>query len=245
MNRFYSFWLFLLPLAALAATDSSVSAPADDPAWAFKLTPSYYSTHGQQAATDLNLRGINGPHALWLGYYQRGSEYEQTRAGYELTLSGTYASLVPSLQVANHGFVGGSVNLELGSGIVGLFGYGRTNAKDYYNLNFDPNDAVTLGLAMRLVPDLDLSVYSVRDNRLHTGQVVTHAVAKYNFDVKRQLTVDLFQKHGRETADDPEVSGRGVALTYDYGPVFVRFAHDQKVNFSQADQNCLAIGFRF
>lgn len=231
---------------------ADVSRPGDVPAvaestsaWAFKLTPSYYSTSNQQAAFDINLRANQGPHALWIGHYRRGDEFEQTRTGYELTLAADYAKLVPSLQLATHGFAGGAANLELGSSVYALLGLGRTNAKDYYNLNFDPNDSAVYGLGTRLIPDANLSLYTVKDNRLHTEQTITHAVARYQFASHRRLTLDLFDKHGRETPDAPRVSGSGGSLTYDFDDLFVRLGRDRKVNFSSADQTRVSLGLRF
>lgn len=242
--------LLLLVSSANAVADSSRPGAADELAergehWEFKLTPAYYATTHQQAAFDLNLRANQGAHALWLGYYQRGHEFEQTRTGYELTLESEYGRLIPSLQLATHGFAGGAANLELGRSVYVLLGYGRTNAKDYYNLNFDPNDSVVYGVGTRLLPRTNLSVYTVRDNRLHTEQNVTHLLARVQLSSEQRVTVDLFGKQGRETPDDPKVSGRGLALTYDFPSWFIRLARDRKVNFSNEDQNRIALGMRF
>lgn len=240
-----------LVLLALAAQADSSRPGAAEPVneegqgWLFKLTPSYYATSNQHSATDINLRANNGPHAFWLGYYQRGNEFEQTRTGYELTLESEYAKLVPSLQLATHGFAGGAVNLELGTSVYALLGFGRTNARDYYNLNFDPNDSVVYGLGTRLIPKTTLSLFTVKDDRLHTEQKITHAVARYQLDTHQRLTLDFFDKHGRASPDEPRVSGHGAALTYDYRDVFVRLARDQKVNFSIDDQTRIALGLRF
>lgn len=245
-------WLLFLTLwlPVMARAENCCSGTADggangDKVWAFKLTPSYYSTTHQQSAFDLNLRANQGPHAVWLGYYQRGNEFDQVRTGYELTLESEYGRLVPSLQVATHDFAGGAVNLEVGHTVYALLGYGRTNAKDYYNLNFDPNDSVVYGLGTRLLPQTNLSAYTVMDNRLHTEQAITHWVARIELAEGQRLTLDRFDKHGRETPDDPKVSGHGLALTYDFPSFFIRVARDRKVNFSNEDQNRIALGIRF
>lgn len=240
----------LLILPVLSYADASRPGEAGDvagsgEAWSFKLTPSYYSTSNQPAATDLNLRANNGPHAVWLGYYRRGSEFEQTRTGYEFTLEADYAKLVPSLQLASHGFAGMAANLEIGTSVYALLGYGRTNARDYYNLNFDPNDSVLYGIGTRLTPAANLSLYTVKDNRLHTGQTVTHLVARFLLADRQRLTLDLFGKNGREREDAPKVSGRGLSVTYDYHHVFVRVARDCKVNFSADNQSRISLGMRF
>ena len=239
----------LLLCASLAQADATPPGGADaaaaPDAWAFKLTPSYYATTHQQGATDLNLRANHGPHAVWLGYYRRGDEFEQTRTGYEYTLQLPFGQLVPSLQLASHGFAGGSLNAQIGDSVYALLGFGRTNTRDYYNLNFDPNDSVAYGLGTRLLPRSNLSLFTVRDNRLHTGQVVTHLVWRLLPDDHQRWTVDLSGKHGRPTADDDAVSGGALAVTYDYRDVFFRLARDRKINFSAEDQTRLSIGLRF
>ena len=232
-------------LFALSAAHADVPATGGEEGWAFKLTPSYYVTTHQKDAVDLNLRANNGPHALWLGYYQRGREFEQTRTGYEYTAQLPYVQLVPSLQLASHGFAGGSLNAQLGDSVYALIGYGRTNTRDYYNLNFDPNDAITYGLGTHLVPASNISLFTIKDNRLHTGQTVTHLVWRMSPDERQRWTVDLSSKRGRASAQDAMVSGGAVAVTYDYKDVFVRLAYDKKVNFTPDDQTRVTLGIRF
>lgn len=238
----------LLPVLAWAdASRPGAAEPVNTEreTWAFKLTPSYYATTHQSTAFDLNLRANNGPHAIWFGYFQKGNEFEQARTGYELTLETEYARFIPSLQLATHGFAGMAANLELGSAVFALLGYGRTNARDYYNLNFDPNDALTFGIGTRLIPQTTLSLFTVKDNRLHTDQVVTHLVARIQLPDRQRLTADFFGKSGRESPGDLKVSGHGIALTYDFHDLFIRAAHDQKVNFSMDDQTRISVGLRF
>lgn len=222
---------------------SSEEAAAEP--WTFKLTPSYYVTTHQRDATDVNLRANQGPHAVWLGYYRRGSEFEQMRTGYEYTAQLPFGQLVPSLQLASHGFAGGSLNAQVGDQVYALLGIGRTNTRDYYNLNFDPNDSVVYGLGTRLLPKSSVSLFTVKDNRLHTGQAVTHMVWRVAPDDHQRWTVDLSSKHGRATADDEAVSGRALSVTYDYRDMFVRLARDGKVNFTAEDQTRFSLGLRF
>ena len=136
----------LLGISAVYAENTSEDKTGEAAAepWAFKLTPSYYVTTNEKDATDTNLRANHGPHAIWVGYYRRGSEFEQTRTGYEYTMHLSFGQLVPSLQLASGGFVGGSINAQIGDSNYALLGFGRTNARDYYNLNFDPNDSYTI-----------------------------------------------------------------------------------------------------
>jgi hypothetical protein len=46
---------------------------------------------------------------------------------------------------------------------------GRTNLKDYFNLNFDPNDAILIGAGTRAIQHTTLSAFQIRDDRLGTG----------------------------------------------------------------------------
>ncbi len=233
------------PVWADATPPGGAETTTGETAWAFKLTPSYYVTSHEKDATDLNVRVNNGAHALWLGHYQRGCEFEQTRGGYEYTAQLPFGQLVPSFQVASHGFVGGSLNAQIGDPVYVLLGYGRTNTRDYYNLNFDPNDSVVYGLGTRLLPKSNLSLFTVKDNRLHTGQMVTHVVWRYWPDDRQRWTVDWSTKHGRASADEDTVSGQALSVTYDYRDVFIRLARDNKVNFSPDDQTRLSVGLRF
>ncbi|MEI7842600.1 MAG: hypothetical protein WCI39_06175 [Gallionellaceae bacterium] len=213
--------------------------------WRHKFTPTYYVTTNQTDATDLNLRANHLTHVIWVGHYWRGNEFEQTRIGYEYTSQFSFIQLVPSLQMATHGFVGGSINTQIGESIYAVLGLGRTNAQDYYNLNFDPNDSLLYGVGTKLLPKSNLSVFTVMDNRLHTDQVVTHLVWKFTPDIHQRLTVDWSRKQGRATVNDDSVFGDALSVTYDYGDVFLRIAQDHKVNFSTEDQTRLSVGIRY
>ncbi|MBI4742587.1 MAG: hypothetical protein HY777_13785 [Betaproteobacteria bacterium] len=230
---------------ALGAPGCACADDAGDSGWAFKLTPSYYVTTHEKDASDINLRANRSPHALWVGHYRRGNEFEQSRTGYEYTAQFPFFQVVPSLQFASHGFAGGSINAQLGDTVYALLGVGRTNARDYYNLNFDPNDSWVYGVGTRLVPQSTLSLFAIKDNRLHTGQIVTHLVWRMSPDDRRRWTVDLSAKRGRVTPDDETVSGNALSVTYDYRDVFVRVVRDKKVNFTAEDQTRLSVGLRF
>lgn len=211
----------------------------------YKLTPAYYRTTNQPSAYDLNLRGNLGSHAAWVGYYQRSSEFQQLRVGYETTIELPFGRLTPSLQYATRGFLGGSVNLEVGERYFGLLGIGRTNLKDYFNLNFDPNDAILVGAGTRALPNTTLSVFQIRDDRLGTGQRVTHIVARIKPDNRTRWTLDVFHKEGLSPDDGVWVRGTGVSVTYDFDRYFVRVAHDPHVNFTRENMVRLATGLRF
>jgi hypothetical protein len=143
--------------------------------WIYKFTPSYYSNSNHAAATDVNLRANHGTNAAWLGYFNQhggtATEFKQPRAGYEKEMQMPIGTLTSSIQYASGGFLGGSINSQIGdSEEFMLLGFGRTNLRQYYNLNFDPNDAITIGYAKRM-PDKSLAtVYYLWDDRLKTSQ---------------------------------------------------------------------------
>ncbi|HEX2827062.1 MAG TPA: hypothetical protein VHP37_11995 [Burkholderiales bacterium] len=219
---------------------------ADETAIAYKLTPSFYHTSSQPDAYDVNLRGNLSTHTAWIGYYQQAGEFRQLRLGYEDTIALPFGHLTPSLQYATRGFLGGSVNAEIGERWFGLLGFGRTNLKDYFNLNFDPNDAILFGFGTRAIPRTVLSAYEIKDDRLHTGQRIAHVVARIKPDERTRLTIDVFHKNGRASAEDEiRVRGTGVSVTLDYDRYFVRVASDPHVNFTADHMVRVSLGLHF
>ena len=236
-------WVHACLLAGPALAETAT--PEATEAWRFKLTPAVYVTTGQTTATDINLRANRQDHALWVGHYQQNGNGQQTRAGYEYTVSTEWGQIVPSLQAATGGFVGGSANLQIGQQLYGIVGWGRTNLRNYYNLNFDPNDAITLGVGGWWTPQHQWSFFRVQDDRLKTGQKITHLLWRYHPDNKERLTVDLAYKQGRADAESTLVRGHSLTLGWDWQDYFVKAAIDQKVNFSENNQKRLSIGYRF
>jgi hypothetical protein len=232
-------------LLGASLTGQATSAENEPEAWQYKFTPSRYTTTGETSGTDLNLRANSQGHTWWIGHYQRGAEFQQTRLGYERTRAWSLGQWTLSGQAATHGFAGGSISSQLGSETVyALLGYGRTNAQTYYNLNFDPNDAWTWGLGGQIKGN-SLSVFRVQDNRLQTEQRNTHILWRWPVAEGRRLSVDYAFKTGRPEAGQPSVSGHSLSWTYDHYPWFVHWVRDQHVNYSDADQIRLSLGFRF
>ena len=232
---------------AAGAQDGRGESPSKEDQVAWKLTPTYYSSTGQAPAWDINLRGNTDTQTWWAGYYRRQEEFSQLRLGYERPFELPSVKVVPSFQYATRGFLGGSVNAEIGERYFGVLGWGRTNLKDYYNLNFDPNDAVTFGAGTRALPKTVLTLFQVRDDRLDTGQRVTHLVARIRPDERTRWTLDAFHKAGRPDADpaSERVRGTGATVTYDFGRYFARVASDPYVNFSSSHMVRVAFGMRF
>lgn len=245
--------LALVCAAALAIEDRADTEPNEpvgsDRTVAWKLTPSLYRETAAPSAFDLNLRGNRDNDTFWVGQYQRGSEFQQARAGYERQLSVPFGRVIASGQYASHGFWGGSVTLEASTAAmgpyVGLFGWGRTNLKPYYNLNFDPNDSVLIGAGWRPDDETAVTLFQIHDDRLGTGQRVTHFVMRRKTGTRSRWTVDLFNRSGRSEPESELFRATGIAITYDREPWFARLAWDPKVNYTDSDMTRLAIGVRF
>jgi hypothetical protein len=235
-------WLVWSPASASHAEDG----PSPSPAWQYKFTPSRYITSGETTGTDVNLRANAGEHTWWVGHYQRGQEFQQSRMGYERTRPWAWGQWTLSLQAATHGFAGGALSSQIGSStLYGLVGYGRTNAQTYYNLNFDPNDAWTLGVGGNAWGSSTFSLFRVQDNRLDTEQRNTHAVWRWPLSDQQRWTLDLAHKRGRPEAGLAMTQGHSLSLAYDYRQWFVHWVKDQHVNYSDADQTRLSVGLRF
>jgi len=223
--------------------------PEQAVAWKATLG-SYRDSTTHATATDVNLRGNTQETKFWLGYYQDQDNFTQSRAGVEQsTRLGAYGQLISSLQVASGGFVGGSLTWDgKQDGVDGfspLLGWGRTNVKTYYNLNFDPNDSVLWGASYSQSKLGQISLYQIFDDRLHTGQRVTHLVWRGVLPNTWGVTVDAFERTGASDVGEPRVKGNGLSLTVDVRDYFVRVVYDQKANFTDANMTRLAVGFRF
>jgi hypothetical protein len=249
MNSYLSLKMttgFAISAALMGAlTNAFAQDAAPEQNWSYKLTPSFYATQNQKNATDVNLRGNLGNHTTWIGQYNRGNEYQQTRWGYEYNVNFPWGQMVPSLQLASKGFIGTSLNFQIGGPTYLITGLGRTNLKDYYNLTFDPNDSYVIGVGTKIIKNHTFNLFSVRDNRLNTGQIVTHGAWRWQIDDKQRLVIDVSHKSGRLTETSAEIKGNGISVNYDYGNLFVKWAKEQKVNFTDNDQQRVSAGLRF
>ena len=210
----------------------------------YKLTPSYYQSSNGNDALDINIRANTEKHTVWFGEYRDDNGYHQSRAGYECKLELGFTRSVLSAQIASGGFLGGAITTEIGGDTFAILGFGRTNLRDYYNLNFDPNDAITVGIGTRAFNDTELSLFQVRDDRLGTGQYITHLLWRYKTAELQRLSVDASYKNGLN-ADGISVHGYGLAAEYDYHQYFSRIARDQHANFSDNNLTRFSLGMRF
>lgn len=237
--------LALLGLCAAAQAQSDGSESGDagaQPRKPFKLTLGYYH-YPDDTGKDVNLRWQHGDTHAWLGHYEDATFGAQARAGVDTAWQlNDLVSLQPSVQVATGGFVGGSLNAQVGREAYAIAGWGRTNLKPYANLNFDPNDAYTLGAGRALDNGQVWTFFMVRDDRTHTGQTHWHLTARLPVGRDR-LSVDLLRKIGQ--GDDGQVRAWGLTVGWDFPTWFIRVARDPKQNFSAVDAWRLSTGVRF
>jgi hypothetical protein len=237
--------IVLAAFLASAGPAAHAAADGDSPGPDFKLTLGRYASDDGNTGLDANLRGNLGAHTAWVGLYRDRSGIRQARSGYEFRIDGETLRTVLSLQNASGGVVVGSVTSEIGERSYAILGFGRTNVRNYVNLNYDPNDAITLGVGTRAIAQTELSLFNVHDDRLHTRQNVTHLVLRRRFEGEQRLTLDLSSKRGYTSDGLWLRQDRSWSLGYDRGPLFVRLTVDPHAGFTSASQKRLQLGARF
>jgi len=225
----------LVSATCAAAPDGGASLP-------WKVTVGEYA-YSNYFGTDVNLRWRADDTSAWVGAYSDQVFGTQARAGADTSIGiGKYVQLQPSVQAASMGFLGGSLNLQVGTSWYGLAGFGRTDARPYFNLNFDPNDALTFGAGLHAGNGLSYLVFVVADDRFHTGQRDWHANVQIPFG-DSHATLDLLRKSG--LSDAGPITGWGFSANWDWRRWFVRLAYDPHQNFSVQDTWRFATGARF
>jgi hypothetical protein len=230
-------------LAAVLLAQAVCARAADEPAtlpWKFTVGEYAYANY---AGTDVNLRWRADDSSAWVGAYSDRVFGTQARTGADTTISvGQYVQLQPSLQAASMGFLGGSINLQVGASWYGLAGFGRTDARPYFNLNFDPNDALTIGAGHHAENGISYLVFVVADDRFHTGQRDWHVNVQIPFG-DSHATLDLLRKSG--LTDAGSITGWGFSANWDWPRWFLRLAYDPHQNFSAQDAWRFVTGIRF
>jgi hypothetical protein len=231
-------WSAVIAFSASWASADETTAPA----YPWKLTVGEYA-YADYFGTDVNLRWRANDSSAWAGFYSDRIFGTQARAGADTSINlGNYVQIQPSVQAATLGFVGGSINLQVGAAWYALTGFGRTDARPYFNLNFDPNDAVTFGAGHHAENGVSYLVFLVADDRFHTGQRDWHANVQIPFGGSH-ATLDLLRKSG--LSDVGPISGWGFSANYDWPRWFLRVAYDPHENFSAQNAWRFATGIRF
>ncbi|WP_397441144.1 hypothetical protein [Polaromonas sp. UC242_47] len=193
---------------------------------------------------DVNLRASSDFGNAWVGRFRSPAlDVSQTRAGWDRTFRLGPVRFIPSIQLASGGFWGGSASLEAGSTWFAGLGLGRTNLRNYVNLNFDPNDAWMLSGGYRWSDSHSLALQMVRDNRLNPDQQHVHLVYRMPMANDQRLTLDLLSKRG--LVEGVPIHRMGLSVSYDWPTYFVHLAWDPKVNFTPQDMLRLSAGMRF
>lgn len=222
------------------------AAPTAAPAWDFGTSISRLSSPHRSAGSglDLNLVYSHGDTELSLGWFHSARlELTQWRASWDDRFKLGQVALIPSLQVASGGFVGGSVAAEIGQRWFGGVGLGRTNLREYASLNFDPNDAWFIYGGFNDEGRQRFELQWVRDNRDNPDQQHVHLVWLREGGNGQQLTIDLLFKQG--TVEGRFVRRTGLMLRHDWPRWYVSLAWDPLVNFTPQDMARLQIGWRF
>jgi hypothetical protein len=209
----------------------------------FKFTLGWYHYSDHTDGVDANLRHTSDLGNVWVAYYRDADEsVSQWRTGWDRSF-GEAIRVSPSVQLASGGFVGGSVQAEVGAPWFASAGFGRTNLRPYVNLNFDPNDSYQLAFGRRDESGQVVMVQMVRDNRENPDQRHFHLLYRQPLGGGNRLTIDVLHKVG--TVEGELIRRWGFTATYDWPRFFVRLARDPKTNFTPLDAWRLSFGTRF
>ncbi len=230
----------LRPAAAGTAAPATSSGAPESLPWKLTLGEYNYSSY---LGSDVNLRWRSSDTSAWLGAYSDQVFGTQLRAGADTSWSlGKYVQLQPSLQAASRGFLGGSITLQVGGDWYVLAGFGRTDSRPYFNLNFDPNDALTFGAGHHAENGMTYLIFVVADDRFHTGQRDWHANVQIPVGASH-ATVDVLRKSG--LTDTGPITGWGFSANWDWPRYFLRIAYDPHQNFSSQNAWRFVSGLRF
>jgi hypothetical protein len=249
MKRLCPVALAVVALAATAGADTPVvpgPAPtaverADDLLW--KATGSLYLQEGNTSG-DVNVRRQAGAFAAWLGVFSDPGLDTVARAGVEWDLRRGPLVVVPTLQAATNGLKAGQLYTELGRTTYAIAGFSRTNLKPFYNLSWDPNESVQLGLGHHLSRYDKIYAFTIFDVRLHTGQQDSHLLWRHELSPGLGLTLDALYKSGH-TDSGRYVRAAGIGAYVDGSRWLVKAYYDPYANFSEHAMFRLGLGAKF
>ena len=245
-------------LCSVAQSTSASSQPAPSPEsktetrdpiersdeFKSKLTFSVYFTNGDRLY-DLNLRHQFGPLTAWIAGFADPNGTKLIRVGAQYDYKKAWFHFVPTIEVATTKAVSGSLYSELGSGkTFAIAGVSRTNLKSFFDLFWDPSDAVQLGVGHKISSYDRIQAYSIIDVRLHTEQQNTHVVYRHKLNANNGITFDGVFKSGH---DDSGIFIRtvGIGAYYDRPKWFWKVYYDPHVNFTSNTMVRTGIGLKF
>ncbi len=240
LNQLFGGVLVLVALSAGADEDND----NEEAKARYKATASLYSTNAY-TSQDLNLRRSMGDQEVLLGWYEDSTHYKQVRASYERDDKNGSLKLTSSLQIAGRGFIGGYVRAEVGEDWKAIGGISRTNLKEFANINFDPNDAITYGIGYEDKTRGDVSLYRVKDDRVNKGQQVDHLLVHIPGPGNNKTTLDLSSRNGPAQDGQSKINSVGFGITQDWSLYFIRLTFDPKVNFTPENMTRISMGKYF
>ncbi len=233
--------IYLAAFGLLAGVSPALASADEGPA--FKVTAGYFHLSESGNGLDLNVRHSSDYGNAWVGFFHAPRlDANQWRTGWDNSFGNT-VRIQPSVQAASGGFVGGSLNIETGRTWVVGTGFGRTNLRPYYNLNFDPNDSWSLMGGYRGEASLSVIASYVRDNRENPDQQHFHLTLRTALPESERVTFDVLYKRG--LVEGARINKVGATLTYDWPRYFVRLAFDPNTNFTLDNVWRFSAGMRF
>ena len=246
------------PLVVLAQSTSASPTPSPSPEsktetrdpiersdeFKSKLTFSVYFTNGDRLY-DLNLRHQFGPLTAWIAGFAQPNGTKLIRVGAQYDYKKAWFHFVPTIEVATTRAVSGSLYSELGSGnTFAIVGVSRTNLKSFFDLFWDPSDAVQLGIGHKISSYDRIQAYSIFDVRLHTEQQNTHVVWRHKLNANNGITFDGVFKTGHEDSGK-FIHTAGIGAYYDRPKWFWKLYYDPHVNFTSHTMVRTGIGLKF
>jgi len=257
--RALAFCLILIPLGGAAAQTPSPTplAPSDqtdqkkpdrDPIenadeFKSKLTLGIYFISGAQAY-DLNLRRQFGPVTAWIAGYKDSNGNQLIRVGGQYDYHKRWFHFVPTGEIETTKGASLSLYSELGHDTFAIVGYSRTNLKTFFDLFWDPGDALQLGVGHKISSYDRIQAYTIFDVRLHTAQENTHVVYRHKLNRNNGITFDGVFKTGRIDSGK-FIHTAGIGAYYDRPKWFWKLYFDPHVNFTDHTMVRTGIGFKF
>jgi len=233
------------------SSDSSTAQPTDprDPVersdeFKSKLTFGIYFTPGERAY-DLNLRHQFGQWTAWIAGFYDPQNNKLLRVGAQYDYKKGWLHLVPTLEVSTTRAMSGSLYSELGSGkTYAIAGIARTNLRPFFDLFWDPGDAVQLGIGHKISNYDRIQGYTIVDVRLHTEQQNTHVLWRHKLNANNGITFDAVFKSGHGDSGKFIRAG-SIGVYYDREKWFWKLYYDPHVNFTDHTMVRTGIGLKF
>ena len=192
---------------------------------------------------DINIRHQFGNFVAWIGGFVDPKGDSLSRFGAEYDYQHKWLNITPTLELGSNGAVSGSLYSELGTKTYAIVGISRTNLRPFFDLFFDPSDAIQLGIGHHLSDYDRVFGFTIFDNRLHTYQQNTHLKWRHRLNAKNGITFEAWFKSGRGNEEYVRTAGGG--FYFDRPSWFLKAYYDPHVNFSNQTMMRVGIGKKF